>query len=376
MNRTHKINLLTLLLLVIAAMTTVKVLAHGTMTYPPSRTWICFEEGPQTPKSTACQAAVAESGTQQLYEWDMINQLPAGDHQAFVPDGELCMGGKTKYEGMNLARDDWRKMSMVPDENGMSQFVFYASVPHPANNADTPQNIWEFYVTKDDWDPLQTLNWDTLEAEPFCASGEVPLTAGNYLVDCELPTDKEGYHIVYSIWQREDSPEAFYACSDVLLGAAALVPTPTPTPIPVAGECRSAGWSGVRAYMGGEIATHAGKEWRAKWPTMGDEPSVISSDGVTPWEEVIDCAAVITATPAPTDTPTVEPDPATETPTVTPESSPTPEPSPTATEEAGVPLPVQFAASDAPQSSFIWLLLVGIGAGLVATTTLLFARRR
>ncbi|WP_328796398.1 lytic polysaccharide monooxygenase [Halosaccharopolyspora lacisalsi] len=27
---------------------------------------------------------------------------------------------------------------------------------------------------------------------------------------------KSGRHIIYSVWQRSDSPEAFYNCSDVL----------------------------------------------------------------------------------------------------------------------------------------------------------------
>lgn len=29
---------------------------------------------------------------------------------------------------------------------------------------------------------------------------------------------KSGRHLVYSIWQRSDSPEAFYTCSDVVFG--------------------------------------------------------------------------------------------------------------------------------------------------------------
>jgi chitin-binding protein len=30
-----------------------------------------------------------------------------------------------------------------------------------------------------------------------------------------LPAGKTGRHLIYVIWQRSDSPEAFYSCSDV-----------------------------------------------------------------------------------------------------------------------------------------------------------------
>ena len=58
--------------------------AHGSMERFLSRVSNCFLEGPENPQSDACRAAVAASGTQQLYDWNEINQLPDGDHQAFV----------------------------------------------------------------------------------------------------------------------------------------------------------------------------------------------------------------------------------------------------------------------------------------------------
>jgi len=38
------------------------------------------------------------------------------------------------------------------------------------------------------------------------------------LLDCPFPADLSGRHLLYTIWQRADSPEAFYACSDVIIG--------------------------------------------------------------------------------------------------------------------------------------------------------------
>src|SRR3954470_21799831 len=44
--------------------------AHGSMGDPVSRVSQCYAEGPESPKSDACRAAVAAGGTQALYDWN------------------------------------------------------------------------------------------------------------------------------------------------------------------------------------------------------------------------------------------------------------------------------------------------------------------
>jgi len=44
------------------------VVAHGTLTSPASRIWNCYQEGPQTPQSAACQAVAAAGGATSLYD--------------------------------------------------------------------------------------------------------------------------------------------------------------------------------------------------------------------------------------------------------------------------------------------------------------------
>merc|ERR1712062_750838 len=34
---------------------------------------------------------------------------------------------------------------------------------------------------------------------------------------------KSGKHVIYAVWQRNDSPEAFYSCSDVVFGSENVV---------------------------------------------------------------------------------------------------------------------------------------------------------
>ena len=45
-------------------------------------------------------------------------------------------------------------------------------------------------------------------------------TTGYYEFSGTLP-NKSGRHLLYKVWQRNDSPEAFYSCSDVVFGQGA-----------------------------------------------------------------------------------------------------------------------------------------------------------
>ena len=91
--------------------------------------------------------AVAAGGTQALYDWNGVNQGNAnGNHQAVVPDGQLCGAGKALFKGLNLARSDWPSTAIAPDASGNFQFVYKASAPHATR-------YFDFYITKDGYNP-------------------------------------------------------------------------------------------------------------------------------------------------------------------------------------------------------------------------------
>jgi chitin-binding protein len=48
-------------------------------------------------------------------------------------------------------------------------------------------------------------------------------------LDVKLPKGKAGHRLIYTIWQRSDSPEAFYSCADVIFGDG---PVPSEVPAP------------------------------------------------------------------------------------------------------------------------------------------------
>jgi chitin-binding protein len=47
-------------------------------------------------------------------------------------------------------------------------------------------------------------------------TGTVGTLEGAYKWTGNLPSGKSGRHIIYTVWQRSDSAETFYSCSDVL----------------------------------------------------------------------------------------------------------------------------------------------------------------
>jgi chitin-binding protein len=193
--------------LALAMAGTTPAAAHGSMTDPVSRISACFAEGPETPKSAACKALVQAGGTQALYDWNEVN-IPdaAGKHKQIIPDGKLCSAGRAKYKGLDLPRKDWPASKV---KAGAHAFSYKATAPH--------KGTFELYMTKAGYDPSKPLKWSDLEAKPFAKVKDPQLAGGEYKFNAKIP-QRTGRHLIYSVWQRSDSPEAFYTCSDVVFG--------------------------------------------------------------------------------------------------------------------------------------------------------------
>ncbi|WP_314249294.1 lytic polysaccharide monooxygenase auxiliary activity family 9 protein [Streptomyces kutzneri] len=193
--------------LALAAYAAAPAVAHGSMTDPVSRVAACYAEGPESPKSAACKAAVAAAGTQPFYDWNAVNIAnAAGNHRSLIPNGQLCSAGNDKYRGLDLARADWPAGPMAA---GAHTFRYKGTAPHKGS--------FELYVTKDGYDPTKPLAWSDLEPAPFAKVTDPGMQNGEYVFSGTVP-NKSGRHLIYSIWQRSDSPEAFYTCSDVVFG--------------------------------------------------------------------------------------------------------------------------------------------------------------
>lgn len=191
----------------LAGLAATPALAHGSLTDPVSRVSACFAEGPESPVSAACKAAVAAGGTQALYDWNGVNIAnAAGKHRELIPDGKLCSAANDKFKGLDLPRADW---PASPVKAGKHTFKFRATAPHKGS--------FELYLTKAGYDPTKPLAWSDLEAKPFAQATDPALVDGSYVFEGTIP-DGAGRQLIYTVWQRSDSPEAFYACSDVVFG--------------------------------------------------------------------------------------------------------------------------------------------------------------
>ncbi|MFF8595460.1 lytic polysaccharide monooxygenase [Streptomyces sp. NPDC015220] len=182
--------------------------AHGSMGDPVSRIAQCYAEGPESPKSAACQAAVAAGGTQALYDWNGIRIGDAGGrHQALIPDGRLCSANSEEFKGLDLARADWPATAV---KSGSYTFEYRVTAPH--------KGTFNVYITKSGYDPAKPLAWTDLDLQHPVATVTDPVASGGFYTFSGTLPERSGRQLLYAVWQRSDSPEAFYSCSDVAYG--------------------------------------------------------------------------------------------------------------------------------------------------------------
>ncbi|MFD0273845.1 lytic polysaccharide monooxygenase [Kitasatospora sp. NPDC127111] len=193
--------------------------AHGSMQNPLSRVEGCYLEGAEHPKSAACQAAVAAGGTAALYDWMSLRiGDAAGRHRELIPDGKLCSAGSDTYRGLDLPRADWPATNLTAGAD--FTFRYRATAPH--------KGTFQLFITNPSYSPTRPLTWANLEPQPFLTVTDPQLSDGSYVLPGKVPAGKTGRQLIYAIWQRSDSPEAFYSCSDVVFDGTGNAPTSAP----------------------------------------------------------------------------------------------------------------------------------------------------
>ncbi|MFJ9864789.1 lytic polysaccharide monooxygenase [Streptomyces sp. NPDC101165] len=201
------------------ALSAVPASAHGSMGDPVSRVSQCYAEGPESPRSAACKAAVAAGGTQALYDWNGIRiGDAAGRHQELIPDGKLCSANNEEFKGLDLARADWPATSV---RSGSYTFKYRVTAPH--------KGTFKVYVTKPGYDPAKPPAWGDLDLEHPVATATDPVPSGGFYTFSGTLPERSGKQLLYAVWQRSDSPEAFYSCSDIDFGGGSTGGT-TPAP--------------------------------------------------------------------------------------------------------------------------------------------------
>jgi predicted carbohydrate-binding protein with CBM5 and CBM33 domain len=170
--------------------------AHGYTTGPTSRSYHCK------------LGNVTDCGPIQ-YEPQSV-EGPKGFPQAGPADGQICAGGNGAFAPLDNPRGgNWPKTNV----SAGSQFQFSWTLTAAHSTAK-----WEYFITKDGWNPLDPITRASLETTPFLTvpySGQPPF---DYSHGGTLPSGKSGHHVILSVWTIADTANTFYQCADVNFG--------------------------------------------------------------------------------------------------------------------------------------------------------------
>jgi lytic cellulose monooxygenase (C4-dehydrogenating) len=207
--------------------------AHGNVTGPASRNYGCFDrwgskfqDPTMATEDPMCWQAW-QADPQAMWNWNgLFREGVAGNHQAAVPDGQLCSAGHTqngRYNAMDTI-GDWKATSVG---NSFNVRLFDGAL----HGADY---IW-VYVTKPGFNPVtQALKWSDLDR--VAVVGNTPAAQWQQVtngVQIDIPvalSGRTGRAMVYTIWQASHLDQSYYFCSDVNFSGGGTTTPPTTTP--------------------------------------------------------------------------------------------------------------------------------------------------
>lgn len=179
------------------------VFSHGTVIYPASRIYNCYTN----PSDAGCGSC-----GEAIYNWMGVLQPDTqfGNHQAFVPDGQIASGGNGSaidFTCLDALTTDW---STTTVNHGYIDVLWQNTAPHKTE-------YYKVYITPLNWDPTKPLLWNELIEIGSVGKGPAaPFTT----IQSFIPDSYDGKRAaIVSVWQRDynDSHEAFYSVSDVLV---------------------------------------------------------------------------------------------------------------------------------------------------------------
>jgi chitin-binding protein len=184
--------------------------AHGSVVDPPSRNYGCLERwgsdhlNPNMAQTDPMCAQAWQADPNAMWNWNgLYRENVGGNHQAAVPDGQLCSGGRTqggRYAAMD-AVGNWIAA------NKPRQFTL-----NLRDEARHGADYLRIYITRQGFDPTrQALTWGNLEL--VTTTGRIA-PAGNYTAQVNAGS-RTGRHVVFTIWQASHLDQPYYICSDV-----------------------------------------------------------------------------------------------------------------------------------------------------------------
>ncbi|MFD4915856.1 lytic polysaccharide monooxygenase [Streptomyces virginiae] len=123
-------------------------------------------------------------------------------------DGKICSGGLSQFSELDNPRGGaWPTTKVTSGQSYAFRWQF------TANHSTTD---FKYYVTKNGWTGTKALTRADLEPQPFLTvayNGARPSMTTVH--QGAMPSGKTGRHLILAVWTVNDTPMAFYACSDV-----------------------------------------------------------------------------------------------------------------------------------------------------------------
>ncbi|MBM6444054.1 N-acetylglucosamine-binding protein GbpA [Pseudomonas sp. MIL9] len=175
--------------------------AHGYLEVPPSRALAC-----QKGLNTNCGGAQYEPQS----VGETFKGFPAGVGGAPLQgpvDGKIASGGHSLFSALDAQSATRWQLTEIKDRN--IDFQWRYTAVHPATKH-------EYFITRNGWNPNESLKRATFESTPFCTidgGNQKPSNTDKH--NCNIPTDKTGHHVILGIWTVGDTDAAFYNAADV-----------------------------------------------------------------------------------------------------------------------------------------------------------------
>jgi chitin-binding protein len=189
------------MILLSAMLASQSVSAHGFLETPPSRALAC-----QKGLNTDCGGAQYEPQS----VGETFKGFPAGVGGAPLQgpvDGKIASGGHALFSAMDAQSATRWQLTEILDRN--IDFQWRYTAVHPATKH-------EYFITRNGWNPNETLKRASFDSTPFCTidgGNQRPSNADKH--NCNIPTDKTGQHVILGIWTVGDTDAAFYNVADV-----------------------------------------------------------------------------------------------------------------------------------------------------------------
>ncbi|GAA2195448.1 lytic polysaccharide monooxygenase [Streptomyces bangladeshensis] len=183
---------------------------HGWMTEPPSRAQLLFDDPYPSCALEAGKFFPATQGglTDPVQPADVAGDTPP-------PDGKIASAGYPHGGAPQLDEvRDWPKVELV---SGARQKVVWSFRQRHKTRR------YNYFVTREDWDPAQPLSRAQFEPEPFARlepNGdtpywELPDPPAREPVEHKITLpQRKGYHVILGVWEVADTGAACYQVID------------------------------------------------------------------------------------------------------------------------------------------------------------------